>query len=100
MLRYAIVEIAGRQYKASPGRELTVNHLGAVDDLECDKVLAIASDDKLEIGKPYLKSKLTVKAVGVVRGPKSRVAKFHAKANTRRVIGSRNNYSKITLKEA
>lgn len=96
-MKYAVVEIAGRQYKISPDQLLLVNFLGDIKKFECDKVLLLADDKSLKIGKPYLKEKLSFEVVEQVRGKKIRVAKYHAKANTRKVTGSRATYSRIKL---
>ena len=97
MLKYAIVEIAGKQYKVIPGVEILVHNLGDIKELECSKVLLSADEKSVNFGKPYLKETLKFKIVGSVKGDKVRVAKYHSKANTRKVVGSRNDYSKIIL---
>lgn len=98
MLNYAIVEISGRQYKIEPGKSILVDSLGDIKNLDCDKVLLLSDDDKLSIGKPYLKEVLKF-TVEEARGEKIRVAKFHAKANYRKVRGSRAYLSRIKLLE-
>lgn len=97
-MRYAVVEIAGKQYLAEPDKELVVGNLGDVKSIETDKVLLIADEEKLELGKPYLKGTLKFDVVGVDKR-KIRVAKFHAKANYRRVMGAKNSFSKIKLSD-
>src|SRR5579884_2942905 len=97
MIKYAVVEIAGRQYLVEPGKEILVNSLGDVKSLECDKVLLLADDKALNIGKPFLKDKLNFEVLEAVKGDKIRVAKYHAKANTRKVKGSRVLMSKIKI---
>ncbi len=98
MLDFAVVEIAGRQYKVKPGQKLSVNFLGDVKSLDCDKVLLISEGDKLQIGSPYLKEKLAFDILASTRGKKLRVATYHAKANTRKVKGSRQYNSLVMLK--
>lgn len=97
MFNYAVVEIAGRQYKIEPGSELLVNHLGEVKTFECDKVLLLSEGDKISVGSPYLKEKLKFEVIDTVRGKKIRVATYKAKANTRKVKGSRSINSRIKL---
>lgn len=98
MLRYAIVEIAGRQYKVTPETEFTVDNLGDVKTFECNKVLLLALQGKdLKVGSPYLKEKLIFDVLESLREKKIRVATFHAKANTRKVKGSRRYVSKVKL---
>ena len=53
---YAIVDIAGQQFKVEAGNEIFVNRLmagkGAV--LEFDKVLLIDNEGAVKVGSPYL----------------------------------------------
>ncbi len=97
-MKYAVVEIAGRQYKVEPNKAFTVDSLGVeTKNFECDKVLLLAND-KLEVGNPYLKEKLNFEILENKREPKIRVATYSAKANTRKVRGSRRVVSKIVFK--
>lgn len=97
MIKYAIVEIAGKQYKILPDVETVVSFLGDIKSFECDKVLMKAEGDKLEVGSPYLKEKLNFDVLKNIRGPKIRVAKYKSKANSRRVRGFKSKLSKIKL---
>lgn len=65
--------------------------------LKVDKVLLMVDGDQVEVGTPYLKTVLEFEVLESVRGTKIRVAKFHAKANYRRVRGSRSRLTKIKL---
>lgn len=96
MLKYAIVEISGKQYSISPGETLVVDYLGEIKKFECDKILLLARDGKLEIGKPYLKEKLTLEVLGNQKR-KIRVATYKPKVNYRRVIGAKNLRSLVKL---
>lgn len=75
-----------------PGQELTVS-----GQQELVKVLLLSENGKIKIGKPYLKETLTLKILEQVKGPKVRVAKYHAKANYRRVRGYRSKLTKVIL---
>ncbi|MBI3109444.1 50S ribosomal protein L21 [Candidatus Daviesbacteria bacterium] len=91
MIDYAVCEIAGKQYKVVPGQSLTVaGQLSA-------KVLLLAENGKIKVGHPYLKENLNLKSLGEVKGEKVRVAKFHAKANYRKVTGYRKKFLKVVL---
>lgn len=87
MLDFAICEIGGKQVKIIPNQEVKVDLVGD-KDVEAN-VLMLLEDGKLKIGKPYLKEKLTLKNMGVVKVDKIRVSKFHAKANFRKTVGIR-----------
>src|SRR4051812_6221715 len=93
---YAIVEISGRQYTVMPNKTLEVDYLGEVSTFECDKVLLTASGNNVVVGTPYVKEKLVFDVVGEKK-TKLRVATYHAKANTRRVKGSKAVKTQIRL---
>lgn len=99
-MQYTIFALSGKQYLIKPGQTIEVDKLP--DDkktLSLDTVLLIADNGKVEIGKPYLKKSLNFDVLGSVKKPKIRVATYKAKANYRRVIGSRREVSKIKLSE-
>ncbi len=97
MLQYAIVEISGRQYKIEPGKNYKVDFLGEIKTFECDKVIAKNDDKGFTVGIPYLKDKLTFEVINASKEKKVRVATYKAKANTRKVRGSRRVLSSIKL---
>lgn len=88
MLDYIIFEISGKQYKLAPNQPGEVDFLGIDKEIEVP-VLLLSEDSKVKIGTPYLKDKFNLKILDTVRGRKIRVAKFHAKANFRKVRGHR-----------
>lgn len=94
MLQYAICEVNKKQYKVIAGKELLVDFQDPTKEIDA-KVLLLAEDGKVKIGKPYLKEKINLKIVDNPKGDKIRVGKFHAKANYRRTIGSRSKFTKI-----
>jgi ribosomal protein L21 len=93
-VKYTILEIAGKQIKAEPGKpfEITLQ-----EDAPEAAVLMTVDEDKVSIGKPYLKEKVTLKVLEQKKGVKIRVAKFHAKANYRKVRGFRPQISKVVM---
>lgn len=87
MISFAILEIKGKQYKVTLGQKFLVDLVGeATPEM---KVLMLSEDGKIKVGNPYLDSKLKLKVIEDKKMPKIRVAKFHAKANYRRVTGIR-----------
>ncbi len=96
MLKYAICEIAGKLYKIEPNKPFQILLSSQVSNLEAAVLLAV-DDKKVQIGKPYLKEKLKLKVLETFKGKKIRVAKFHAKANYRRVKGFRPKFVKVVL---
>ena len=53
---YAIVDIAGQQFKVEAGKEIFVNRLPAAKDasVEFDNVLLIDADGQIKLGTPYV----------------------------------------------
>lgn len=99
MLNYLVAEIKGKQYKVVPGKQFAVDFLGeGQTQLECESVLLKSEGDKIELGTPFVSGKVVFDVVSVTKGKKIRVAKYHAKANTRKVTGSTKMYSVLMLK--
>lgn len=97
MINYAICEIGGKQYKVLPNAPLDLDYQGEKgQDIEAN-VLLLSQDGKIQIGKPYLKEKLTLKFVENLKGEKIRISKFHAKANYRRTTGIRPKLTRVVL---
>lgn len=96
MFDYAICEIGGKQYKFTPDKEVEVDFLDDQKSLEA-KVLLMSENGKVKIGTPYLKEKVTLKYIDTKKGDKIRVAKFHAKANFRKVTGHRAKRTRLLL---
>ncbi len=94
---YAICEISGKQYKVIPNQPLEVDFLGETDKKIEASVLMLSEGGKIKLGTPYLKEKLTLDCLEMVKADKIRVAKFHAKANFRKVTGIRPKKTKVVL---
>lgn len=95
MLKYAILEIGGGQYKLTPGQPLKIETSCEPGKTFEAPILMLVEDGKIRIGKPYIKDKLELKCLEVLKGEKIRVAKFHAKANYRKVKGYRASLAKV-----
>ncbi|MDR0559314.1 MAG: 50S ribosomal protein L21, partial [Prevotellaceae bacterium] len=70
---YAIVEIAGQQFKVEKEQKLYVNRLEQAegDSLSFDKVLLIDDDGKVKIGAPVVEdAAVTAKILKHVKGDK------------------------------
>lgn len=99
---YAIVEIAGKQYKVEKDTKINVDKLDAQanEDLVIDRVLLVANGETVLIGQPYVKNaKITAKVIGDVKGDKVRGVKFGKRKRFTRTIGHRQNYSQIVISE-
>lgn len=99
---YAVVEIAGKQYKVAPKQTIEVERLGVPegDALEFDRVLFIGGDGDTEIGDPTIKGAL-VKAtsLGEAKGEKTIVFKYKPKRRYRTKRGHRQIHTRIQINE-
>jgi len=66
---YAIVEIAGRQYRVEENKYLIVNRISANegDKLTFDKVLMISEQGKTKVGEPTIKGAVVSAPQGLCR---------------------------------
>jgi ribosomal protein L21 len=97
MSKYAVCSLMGKQIKVLPDVPFLVGLMSGVEKIDAD-VLFLSDGDRTEIGRPFLKNKIVFDVLGVETGKKIRVAKFHAKANFRRVSGIRPKYTKLVWK--
>lgn len=97
MLNYAVCEIGGKQYKVIPGKEIEVDFQGDLDKQLTVSVLLLSENGKFQLGNPYLKEKLMLEVLGNTKDKKIRVARFHAKANYRKVVGIRPKLTRVIL---
>jgi len=70
---YAIVEIAGQQFKVEKDRKIFVNRLSQNegDSVEFDRVLLIDNDGAVKIGAPTIEgAKVTAKVLEHLKGDK------------------------------
>jgi large subunit ribosomal protein L21 len=97
---YAIVEIAGQQFKVEEGKKIFVHRLEVEDgkNIEFDKVLLIEEEGKITIGEPVIKDAyVEVKVLDHVRGDKVIVFKKKRKKGYRIKNGHRQNFTQIEI---
>ena len=100
---YAIVDIAGQQFKVEAGNEIFVNRLAAANgaDVEFDKVLLVAGDAGVKVGTPYVDGAV-VKATVLddnVKADKVLVFKKIRRKGFQKLNGHRQKLSKIQINE-
>jgi large subunit ribosomal protein L21 len=97
---YAIVEIAGQQFKVEEGKKIFVHRLKAEDGkpIDFDRVLLIEEEGKITIGEPVIKdAKVEGKVVNQVRGDKVIVFKKKRKKGYRIKNGHRQNFTQVEI---
>ncbi len=98
--KFAVIRIAGKQYKVTEGEEILVDKLEDTKKVEPEALL-FADGDKVEIGKPVLtKRKITVKVVAEMeKGDKIRVFKYKAKSRYRKLRGFRAQHTRLLIEK-
>jgi len=97
---YAIVEIAGQQFKVEKDKKLFVHRLDAEagDSLDFEKVLLVDSDGKVAVGTPTVKgAKVTVKVLEQVKGDKVIVFKKKRRKGYKKKNGHRQLFTQIQV---
>ena len=98
---YAIVEIAGQQFKVEAGKKIFVHRLEAEEGKEVrfDQVLLIEDEGKITIGEPVIKDAIVEGVVldDKVRGDKVIVFKKKRKKGYRIKNGHRQNFSQVEI---
>ena len=97
---YAIVEIAGQQFKVEHGKKIFVHRLEFEEgkEVEFDKVLLIEDEGKITIGEPAIKDAVVgARVLEKVRGDKVIVFKKKRKKGYRVKNGHRQNFTQIEI---
>lgn len=99
---YAIVSIAGQQFKVEKGKKVFVHRLkGEVgDDVTFDKVLLINNDSKINVGAPYLADAvISAQILSHVRGDKVLVFKKKRRKTYQKLNGHRQDFTEILIED-
>ncbi|HHM20448.1 MAG TPA: 50S ribosomal protein L21 [Bacteroidetes bacterium] len=98
---FAIVNIAGQQFKVTQGQELYVHRLEAAegDQLNFDEVLLVADEESTRVGTPIVKGASVGATViePLVKGDKVIVFKKKRRKGYRVKKGHRQQFSKIKI---
>jgi large subunit ribosomal protein L21 len=99
---YAIIEVGGKQHSVKQGETIIVEKQEAEETkvITLDKVLLIASDDKIEIGQPYLKGATVIACVlKHIKGEKLVSFKYRRRKSSHWKKGHRQELSRIQIKD-
>jgi large subunit ribosomal protein L21 len=97
---YAIVEIAGQQFKVEEGRKIFVNRLDIEEgkNIKFDQVLLVEDDGRITVGEPVVKDSFVEgKILDHVRGNKIIVFKKKRKKGYRIKNGHRQNFTQVEI---
>ena len=97
---YAIVEIAGQQFKVEQDRYIYTHRLQANegDAITFDKVLLTDNSGTVSVGKPYVAgAKVTGKILGHVKGDKVIVFKKKRRKGYAKKNGHRQQFTRVLI---
>lgn len=99
---YAIIQTGGKQYQVAPGDVIRIETLGGEkgDAVSIPKVLFVAREQDVLVGKPYLDG---VSVVGEIlhqgRDRKILIFKHKRRKGYRKLVGHRQPYTQFKIKE-
>ena len=99
---YAIVDIAGQQFKVEQGQEIFVHRLSEETgaNVKFDQVLLIDEDGKVKVGTPVVKgANVDAKVLDHVRGDKVKVFKKKRRKGYQKETGHRQDLSKVLIEK-
>ncbi len=99
---YAIVEIAGQQFKVEKGSKIFVNRLDKEEgsELTFDNVLLVDNNDKVTVGTPVVdKAKVSAKVLQHVKGDTVLVFKKKRRKGYQTLNGHRQKYTEIEIQD-
>ncbi len=99
-IMYAVIETGGKQYQVKAGDEVFIEKLNvnAEDAVTFDKVMAVATDDGIKVGAPYVEG-ATVSAKVIKNGKAKKITVFtyKPKKGEKRKMGHRQPYTKVVI---
>jgi large subunit ribosomal protein L21 len=101
-IKYAIVEISGRQFWIETGKYYDFNRIPTElgKQITLNRVLLLNNDGDVLIGKPYLESvKIKGKILEHLRGKKTIVYKMRPKKKTRKKQGHRQELTRVFIED-
>jgi large subunit ribosomal protein L21 len=97
---YAIVDIAGQQFKVEKDKEIFVHRLEGEegDNVNFEKVMLIEDGDAINVGKPFVEgATVSAKIVSHLKGDKVTVFKKKRRKGYQKQNGHRQYLSKIHI---
>lgn len=101
-MKYAIVEISGRQFWIETGKYYDFNRISTDlgQEITLNRVLLLNNDGNILVGQPYLESvKIKAKILEHLRGKKTIVYKMRPKKKTRKKQGHRQELTRVLIED-
>ena len=99
-MKYAIVEISGRQFWLEVGKFYDFNKIPTElgKEIFLNRILLVNNEGKISIGQPYLKNvRIQGKILQHLRSKKTIIYKMRAKKKTRRKQGHRQELTRVLI---
>jgi large subunit ribosomal protein L21 len=100
LMKYAIVEDGGKQYKAVEGGTIEVDRFPAEigEQLDLERVLLVTDGDNVQVGAPLVTgARVQATVVSQVKGPKLVVFRYKPKKRIRAKTGQRQKYTRLQI---
>jgi len=94
---YAIIKVAGKQYRVRAGERLLVDRLAQEDGATFSPTVLLVGGNDAPALDPDLK--VTAKVLGQVKGPKIRIGKYKKRTGYRRHTGFRSSLTQIEIEQ-
>ncbi|HUW92524.1 MAG TPA: 50S ribosomal protein L21 [Bacteroidales bacterium] len=97
---YAIVEIAGQQFKVEEGRKIFVHRMDAAEgeNIEFEKVLLLDNDGVITVGEPVIENTVVEgKVLSHVRGDKVIIFKKKRRKGYQKRSGHRQDFTHVEI---
>ena len=101
-MKYAIVEISGRQFWIETGKYYDFNRIPTElgKQIILNRVLLVNNNGDVSIGKPYLETiKIRAKILEHLRGKKTIIYKMRPKKKTRKKLGHRQELTRVFIED-
>ena len=101
-MKYAIVEISGRQFWIEIGKYYNFHRIAAKLDKQIlfNRVLLVNNEGDISVGKPYLeRAQIKGKILEHFRGKKTLVYKMRPKKKTRKKYGHRQELTRVLIED-
>jgi large subunit ribosomal protein L21 len=92
---YAIIKVAGKQYRVREGERLLVDRLAQDEGATFTPTVLLVGGDGGPVLEPDVK--VTAKVLGAVKGPKIRIGKYKKRTGYRRHTGFRASLTQIEI---
>ncbi|MCA0384007.1 MAG: 50S ribosomal protein L21 [Firmicutes bacterium] len=96
---YAIIQTGGKQYTVQQGDEIFIEKLNVNegDKVDFTSVLAVSTEDGLQLGEAVANAKVTASVVKNGKAPKVIIFKYKSKKDYRKKQGHRQPYTKVRI---